>query len=74
MLWAIACIDKPGMTSLRNDNMKVHGGYLDVKEANIFFSPLQTDYATESLGSLFILNVKTRAAAQAFIDFELARC
>ena len=71
MLWAIYCLDNPKTTAGRSNLLKVHRDYLDANLPNIFFSgPLQSDDAEQSFGSLFILNVKSRAEAQAFIENE----
>jgi uncharacterized protein len=71
MLWAICCLDKTDTTVTRGELLKVHRKYLDANVPNIFFSgPLQSDDAEQSLGSLFILNVKSRDEAQAFINNE----
>lgn len=71
MLWAVMCIDNPNTHEAREGLLKVHREYLATQESSIFFSgPLQTDDATASLGSLFIMNVRSRAEAQAFVDAE----
>ena len=71
MLWAVYCVDKPNTAVPREEHLTVHRAYLDKVASSIFFSgPLQSDDAEESLGSLFILNVKSREDAQAFIDNE----
>lgn len=71
MLWAIYCVDKPNTASTRDELMTEHRAYLDKNLSNIFFSgPLQSDDAQQAFGSLFVLNVKGRADAQAFIGSE----
>jgi uncharacterized protein len=71
MLWAIYCLDKPNTAAARSELLKVHRNYLDANVTNIFFSgPLQSDDAEHSFGSLFILNLKSRAEAEAFIENE----
>jgi uncharacterized protein len=71
MLWAIYCLDKQNTAAARSELLKVHRNYLDANVPDIFFSgPLLSDDAEQSFGSLFILNVKGRAEAQAFIDNE----
>ena len=71
MLFAIYCIDKPDTAAIREKHLKVHRDYLDTHVDKIFFSgPLQTDDASASLGSLFIVNVKDKAEAQAYIENE----
>lgn len=71
MLYAAYCIDNPDTVALREEHLKVHREYLDKHADKIFFSgPLQTDDASASVGSLFILNVRDRSEAQAFVDNE----
>jgi uncharacterized protein YciI len=71
MLWAVYCIDKADTAKAREENLKIHRDYLDTFKPKIFFSgPLQTDDASASLGSLFILNVKDKSEAEAFIGHE----
>ena len=71
MLWAVICIDKPGTAAAREELLKVHREYLTTKDDIIFFSgPLQSDDASQALGSLFVLNVPGRKEAQAYIDAE----
>lgn len=71
MLWAVYCKDKANTAETRKTFMDVHRTYLAGQEPKIFFSgPLQSDDATSAHGSLYVLNVKDRAAAQAFVDNE----
>ena len=71
MLWAIYCISAPGAAALRSEHSAKHRSYLDANEPHLFFAGgLQSDDAAEIVGALFILNVKDRAAAQAFVDGE----
>ena len=71
MIWALYCIDGPNTADAREKLLKVHRDYLDASLDKIFFSgPLLSDDAKDSHGSLFILNVKGRKDAQAWIDSE----
>jgi hypothetical protein len=71
MLWMVSCIDKPNTKALRDEFMDAHKKYLHEWDPAIFFSgPQQTDDGQASVGSLFILNVPDRAAAQRFIENE----
>jgi uncharacterized protein YciI len=71
MLWVINCVDKPNTANTRAELLQQHRKYLDEMVQQIFFSgPQQNDDATEMLGSLFIINVPSRAKAQAFIEGE----
>ena len=71
MLFAIYCIDKPDTAAAREKHLKEHREYLDKYVDKIFFSgPLQTDDASASIGSLFVVNVKDKAEAQAYIENE----
>ena len=71
MLWAIYCISAPDSAALRKEHSAQHRSYLDANEPHLFFAGgLQSDDATDILGAVFILNVKDRDAAEAFIDGE----
>jgi uncharacterized protein len=71
MLWAIYCIDKPNSAPLRSEHHERHSAYLRSKGAVIFFTgPLQSDDASENIGSLWIVTGASRADAQAFVDGE----
>lgn len=68
MLWAIYCIDHPDSRPLREKHMAAHVKYFTDNQDVIFFAgPLQTDDARADTGVLYIVNVKDRAAAQAFL-------
>lgn len=71
MLWAVICTDKPDTKALRDEYLDVHREFLTEREGQIFFSgPLQSDDASHNHGSLFILNVPDRAAAEEFAASE----
>src|SRR5687768_7815269 len=75
MLWAISCIDKPNSAALRDEHQKAFQGYLkahlkDGNQKGIIFmtARLLSDDGKENIGSLWIVNVNSRAEAQAFVD------
>ena len=69
MLWAIYCTDKPGSKALREQHLPAHAQYFTENQGVIFFAgPLQADDASADTGVLYIVNVKDRAAAQAFLE------
>jgi uncharacterized protein YciI len=71
MLWSISCVDKPNTAAKRTELLPLHREYLKRWDAVIFFSgPQQSDDGSQNIGSLFILNVPTRARAQEFIENE----
>jgi len=71
MLWAIYCVDKPDSAALRTEHHARHSAYLKEKDAAIFFTgPLQSDDASQNIGSLWIVEANSRSEAQAFVDGE----
>lgn len=71
MLWAIYCIDKPNSGPLREKHVEEHIQYFTENQHVIFFSgPQQTDDAAANIGSLFVINVKSRGEAEAFLEKE----
>lgn len=71
MLWAIYLIDKPNSAAIRAEHQKAHSAYLKIVDPVCFFTgPLQSDDATQIVGSLWIISANTRAEAQAFVDGE----
>jgi uncharacterized protein YciI len=69
MLWAIYGTDKPGSRALREQHLPAHAAYFTENRHVIFFAgPLQSDDASADVGVLYIVNVKDRAAAQAFLE------
>lgn len=69
MLWAIYCTDKPDSGPLREQHLPAHAQYFTDNQDVIFLAgPLQNDDATAETGVLYIVNVKDRAAAQAFLE------
>lgn len=71
MFWTVYCIDKPNTAAAREEHMQVHRDYVDSMMHGVFFAgPLQTDDASASLGTLFILNMNGREEAERFIEDE----
>ena len=71
MFCVVYCVDKPDSAALREKHLVEHRAYLDRAKSIIFFSgPLQNDDASASLGSLFILNVESRAQAEDYAANE----
>ena len=71
MLWAIYSIDKPDSAPLREKAVQDHIQYFTDNQNVIFVSgPQQDDDATANIGSLFIIKVPDRAAAEAFLENE----
>lgn len=72
MLWAVIATDKPNSAALRAQHIEGHRQYLAKHTQKIFFSgPLQTDDAGAALGSLWILQVADKAAAEDFVKNEV---
>ena len=67
MLWAIFCVDNPDTAQLRDTHMRRHRGYLDDQKPILVLAgaTLSDDGGTPT-GSLFIVNVGTRAQAETF--------
>ena len=69
MLWAIACVDKPNSADARASVLQTHREYLQSKKNILVVAgPTQTDDGNQAIGSLFVLNVNSRAEAKAFSD------
>ena len=69
MLWAISCVDKPNTAATRASNLQPHRDYLQSQKGILVLAgATQNDDGTEAIGSLFIVNVESRAAAKAFSD------
>ena len=71
MLWAISCVDKPNTAAIRDEFLKPHREYLQSqKRVLVLAGATQNDQGTEAVGSLFIVNVNSRADAKAFSDSD----
>jgi uncharacterized protein YciI len=69
MLWAISCQDKPDTATIRDEFVKPHREYLQSqKHILVLAGATQSDDGTQAIGSLFIVNVDSRAKAKAFSD------
>ena len=69
MLWAISRVTKPNTTAAREALLETHRAYLQTQKRILVLSgALQNDEGTEGIGSLLIVNVNSRAEAQAFVD------
>ena len=67
MLWAISCADKPNTAAARAANLQQHRDYLQSQKGIIVLAgPTQSDDGEQTIGSLFVINVNSRAEAQAF--------
>src|ERR1700730_15904984 len=67
MLYAVQCTDAKGVDSIRNQYLAPHKDYL-ISQAHILVvgGALLGEEADELVGSLYIVNVANREAAEAF--------
>jgi len=67
MLYAVQCTDAEGVDSIRNQYLAPHKEYL-VSQAHILVvgGALVAEGTQEPMGSLYIVNVANREAAEAF--------
>jgi uncharacterized protein len=69
MLWAISCVDQPNTAAIREKNLQPHRDYLKSQKGILVLAgATQTDDGKEAIGSLFVVNVNSRAEAKAFSD------
>ena len=67
MLFAIYCIDKPGMLETRKAAMPAHVEYLAKSDVLVRMSgPLTKDDGETIIGSLYVVEAPDRAAIEAF--------
>jgi uncharacterized protein YciI len=67
MLFLIHCTDGPGRAAIRADNYEAHRAYLRDSPVDIKLAgPQVSDDGAERIGSVFIVDVPDRAAAEAF--------
>ena len=67
MLFSLHCIDKADGLPIRMENRPAHLEYLEANlEAIVFAGPTLDDSGETPTGSLIILDVPDRAAAEAF--------
>ena len=69
MLWTISCTDKPDTAAIREKHLQPHRDYLQSKKSILVLAgATQSDDGAQAIGSLFVLNVGSRAEAKAFSD------
>lgn len=69
MLWAISCVDKPNTAAIRDSVLQPHRDYLKSQQGILVLAgATQNDEGTVAIGSLFVVNVNSRAEARAFSD------
>jgi len=66
MLFAIQCTDGPGVDAVRNLYLVPHKDYLVGQKNILVVGGALTNGADEPVGSLYIVNVPDRKAAEAF--------
>ncbi len=67
MLWAITCDDNPDTDAIRQENLEIHRDYLKSQKGILVLAgAAQSDDGSEAVGSVFIVNVNSRAEAEAF--------
>lgn len=67
MLFAFYCLDKEGHANVRADNRDAHVAYLtENREKIVTAGPLLNDAGTGMVGSLLVLDLPDRDAADAF--------
>ncbi|MDO9526328.1 MAG: YciI family protein [Gemmobacter sp.] len=64
MLFALNCLDKPGSLPIRLENRPAHLDYLNGSGSVVFAGPYIE--ADKPVGSLVVIEVADRAAAEAF--------
>lgn len=74
MLWTIFCVDKPNSAPMRDKARERHRAYLrSQKGILVLAGATQTDDGKEQDGSLFVINVGSRAEAEAFSNGDPLR-
>ncbi|MDP1718003.1 MAG: YciI family protein [Burkholderiales bacterium] len=69
MLWTISCTDQPNTAEARASVLQPHRDYLQSKKGILVLAgATQTDDGSQAIGSLFVVNVNSRAEAKAFSD------
>jgi uncharacterized protein YciI len=67
MLFLIHCTDGPGREAIRADHYEAHRAYLRDSTVDIKLAgPQVSDDNTRRIGSVFVVDVPDRAAAEAF--------
>jgi uncharacterized protein YciI len=71
VLFAVTCLDKPGLLDLRLANRQAHLAFLEANAANVKLGGPFLDAAGEKpIGSLLILDCASEAAARALLDAD----
>lgn len=69
MLWVISRVSAPNIAEARARGLQAHLDYLQSQKKILVLAGAQlSDDGKEVIGSLHVVNVNTRAEAQAFID------
>jgi uncharacterized protein len=69
MLWTISCVDNPNSAAIRDKVLQPHRDYLQSqKKILVLAGATQNDDGTQAIGSMFVVNVDSRAKAKAFSD------
>lgn len=66
MLFAVHCVDAKGVDAIRNRYLAPHKDYLVAQKHILVVGGALTDTADQPVGSLYIVNVPDRQAAEAF--------
>jgi uncharacterized protein len=66
MLFAIHCVDAESVDAVRNEYLKPHKDYLIGQKNILVLGGALTDGVDQPVGSLYIVNVPDRQAAEAF--------
>ena len=69
MLWAISRVAAPNFAAMREKGLQAHLDYLhSQKKLLVVSGATLTDDGKDVTGSLLVVNVNSRAEAQAFVD------
>ena len=69
MLWSVYCLDKPNSSALRQATRPTHLAYLEGFADRIVYGGALVDKDGQTaIGSLLVVNLPDRAAAQKFSD------
>jgi uncharacterized protein len=69
MLWVISCTDKPDTAAIREKHLVPHRAYLQSQKGILVLAgATQSDDGATAIGSLFVVNVNSRADAKTFSD------
>jgi uncharacterized protein YciI len=69
MLWAISRVAAPNFAAMREKGLQAHIDYLhSQKKILVVSGATLSDDGKEPTGSLLVINVNSRAEAQAFVD------